>query len=169
MLSRAANLVIEAHERGYRVADDGEVISPMGQTLKQCLDKEGYWTFNLKPSEGGCATRVYVHRLAAYQKFGGNLFTPKIEVRHLDNNKDNNTPGNLALGTRHDNIMDLPESVRVAVAKNAARRRRKLSQAQAVALREDRRKGASYAKLTAKYGITKGAVSYIVNGKTYRN
>lgn len=87
------------------------------------------------------------------------MFAAGIEVRHLDNN----SLSNLALGTRRDNIMDLPKDTRMRVARHAASHRRKLSFDQAEMLRADHKRGVPYSALAAKYGITKCSISLIVN------
>lgn len=155
-----------AIERGYRVVD-GDVWHPNGERpVRLRLNPAGYQRFGVHSRTRRLKGPVLVHRLAAWQKFGEALFHAKL-VRHLDGNRLNNAPENLALGTDRDNFMDQPPPARRARARRAASGRRKLTQEQAEQLRRDREAGATYAVLMERYGITKAAVSYIVNGKTY--
>src|SRR5574337_2229811 len=45
-------------------------------------------------------TKVMLHRVIAYLKFGDKAFEKDWEVHHIDNNPQNNHPSNLALITR---------------------------------------------------------------------
>lgn len=49
---------------------------------------------------------VYEHRLVALKIYGPAAAAPGIVIRHLDGNRMNNTPDNLALGSQGDNVMD---------------------------------------------------------------
>lgn len=55
-------------------------------------------------SVGGIEKPVAVHRLVG-EAFLGPL-PPGLETRHLDGNKDNNTPSNLSYGTHSENMRD---------------------------------------------------------------
>lgn len=46
------------------------------------------------------------HRVVAFRKYGEIVFEKGIMVRHLDGNKLNNTPNNLAIGYNQDNVND---------------------------------------------------------------
>lgn len=165
-LSNNAKRMLVAYDLGYRVLDDGAVVSPRGTVLSPGTDSRGYYAFSLK-MPGEYAKRVCVHQLAAYQKYGEAVFAPGVETRHLDGIATNNSLDNIAIGTHHDNIMDMPQSARVAKARQASAMQRKLDAHTVNALRLDHICGMSYAGLIARYGITKCAISYIVNGKTY--
>lgn len=89
-------------------------------------------------------------------------------VRHLDNDPHNNALENIGIGTQKQNMYDRPAAERIAHAKKAARRRRKLTDEQAVELRAEHEAGHGYTYLREKYGVSKSTVSYIVNNKTYR-
>jgi hypothetical protein len=165
-LSKSAQRVVEAYNSGYRVREDGRVVSPCGTILSPGADSRGYLAFSRK-LPGECAKRVCVHRLAAYQKYGEALFAPGIETRHLDGKMTNNSLDNIAIGTHHDNIMDMTQKARVTKALQATAKQRKLDAHTVNALRLDHMCGVSYSELTARYGVTQCVVSYIVNGKTY--
>jgi hypothetical protein len=173
--SLRAQATVEAYEKGYRVNKDGDVISHIGnkrspqKTAKGRREKKGltyYYRFTYRMLDGRNTT-VCFHQLAAYQKFGSATFEGGTVVRHKDGNSENNRLDNILIGTQTDNAFDQPEEIRVARAKHAASFQRKLTMQQARQLRKDRSAGMDYKGLSAKYGIPKSSVSYIVNGKTY--
>lgn len=165
-LSKTAQRVVHAYDIGYRVLEDGSVVSPQGTVLSPGRDSRGYRAFSIKLHDE-YAKRVCVHQLAAYQKYGNALFSPDTETRHLDGNQLNNSLDNIAIGTHRDNIMDMTPEARVKKARQATAKTRKLDAHTVNALRLDRVCGMNYVELTTKYAITKCAISYIVNGKTY--
>jgi hypothetical protein len=154
------------------VLADGTVVNPRGKKLSPRKRKwyrgEGcYYCFNVKLPSEDYAHRIMVHQLAAYQKFGAAALGVGVGVRHKDGDGLNNSADNILIGTQSDNMLDRDPEDRREHAKKAARARRKLTPDEAAALREDREQGMKYAELCAKYGISKAAVSYIVNRKTY--
>jgi len=155
-----------AIRKGYRVLPDGSVVAPSGK-LRKTGNKNGYRSFCVNAD--GEYGYVLVHRLLAWQKYGDRIFEAGIEVRHKDGDPSNNNWDNILIGTHSQNMMDVPEQQRLEKAAKAAKARRKLTEAQAAQLRQDRESGMTYKQLMAKYGISKAGVSYVVNGKTYRN
>jgi len=158
--------VEQAYSKGYRVLEDGVLIGPRGPRKTQ-LNNDGYRYFSFRDFDNKYAYCT-VHRLAAYQWFGDELFKDGIEVRHLDSNRQNCARPNLALGTKVENNADKAPEVRQAIADAGGRALRSLSEEQVRQLRADRVAGANYDTLMARYGIARGTVSYIVNGKTYK-
>lgn len=92
----AKDVLIAVYDKGYRVTKNGEVIGLKGKKLKTRLTNRGYPYFNARVN--GKKRVITVHRLAAYQKFGDDLFEEGVMVRHLDNNKQNNSLDNISLG-----------------------------------------------------------------------
>jgi hypothetical protein len=167
--SKRARATIEASEKGYYVDEEGNVISPKGRKRKpqsQWSRGSVYYRFTVRGNDGKNTTVQY-HQLAAYQKFGRAALVKGIQIRHLDNNSENNRPDNLALGTAGDNAMDNPEDERLARAKHAASHRKKLNDIEVARLRKEHAEGARQKDLCKKYGIAKSTCSYIVNRKTY--
>lgn len=152
----------EVFERGFKVTDAGAVLKPDGSTQPVGKDKHGYWRFSAKGSDGKIR-QVMVGRLAAYQKYGEQLFADGIEVRHENGDEADNRLGNVLIGTKSQNALDKDPEVRRAVSAGAAR---KLTDDQVRQLREERARGTKYADLAQKYGIQKSTVSYIVRGIT---
>ena len=153
-----------AYECGYRVTECGKVVNPRGKELKGTLNDRGYPMFH--PTHRG--TSIPVHKLAAYQKFGSAMYKPGIQVRHKVNEPGNASPSNLLLGTQSQNEMDKSLETRVRVAKIATQSRLKLTDSEAIQMRVDHDNGDSYRVLMKRYGVTKTAVSYNINRKTYK-
>lgn len=153
-----------AFARGYRVDDSGAVVSPAGHAIathRAC----GYQRFCVRV--GRRAVSVFVHRLAAYQCFGAAMFAPGVEVRHLDGDRANSRPANLALGTRSENSLDRDPVARRRHGQHAQDGRRVLTQSEAEAVRAARSLGASYTALAAQFGINPGIAWNICHERTY--
>lgn len=150
---------------GYRVNCYGRVVSPRGKIRKEGKSKKGYLRFNI--SKG---ISVFTHQLIAAQQFGDAVRPSSVVVRHLNGNRQDNRPSNIAIGSYSDNEMDRPRSVRLQKARHAARARRLLSDKEADRLRHERHKGRTYKELMDMFGIkSKSTISYIINGRTYNN
>lgn len=171
-MSQLNDALLSAYQRGYRVNDEGVLLKPSGEvacTLKQKATRgKGYLRSGCLHVPGHKRKLwFYVHRLAAYQWFGEVIFRPGIQVRHLNDDSFDNRRENIAIGSQSENMQDKPHKVRVAIGRNGAKHLRALSQKEAQSLIDERKSGASYSTLMKKYGIAKGTVSHIVNGKTY--
>lgn len=86
----------------YSVSDQGRVRNNRSGTIRRpAIQRQGYLKHTFVV-DGRKVTR-YVHRLVA------EAFLPASDdpfVRHLDDDKANNTPGNLAWGQPHENTAD---------------------------------------------------------------
>jgi hypothetical protein len=152
--------------KGYRVTEDGQVISPSGKILKinYCGN---YPKFHTHISDK--LVDIECHRLAAYQKFGQEMYLPGIEVRHIIPDRKNFKLDNILIGTRTENARDKPPEVRKAGAKKANEASRYLSDGEVKQLREDRKNGMLHREPVQKYKISFCTGSYIINNKTYRH
>lgn len=167
-LSMTNRALLYAHSRGIHVRDDGEIIGIRGLRKKQ-LNTSGYYRITVSCGPLGVDRQpVRVHRLQAYQIYGDVIFEEGCQVRHLDSNSRNNKPDNIGIGTQSQNMFDRPAELRKEYALNAASFKRKLSNEQVAELRRKRKEGALLKHLVAEYGISKGNVSDIVNGKLYK-
>lgn len=158
-----------AHLRGYLVAPDGRLVAPSGLLRKTRIDSAGYPSFTVTIRVENRARRVpvRVHRLAALQKFGEQMFDPGLEVRHRDENRANPRPDNLLLGTRQDNANDRDPVACILQGQHSQDGRRSLNYAQADRLRACRRRGMSYGQLAAKFGCNVGTAWFICHDRTY--
>lgn len=162
-MGKLNDYIKEAHLKGYYINSEGYAISPYNKKLSCTTSSFGYKKFTIRCSTSERAT-IFVHRLAAYQKYGDKIFEPGIQVRHLDGNPSNNKPENLSLGTQSDNMMDIPEDARKKSGRYASSFRIKYNNNNIELMKQDRRLGMKYAELMTKYGITsKGTLSYIMN------
>ena len=160
-----SQVVLEyAVAQGYRVTADGAAHGPRGKLAEHRRDGKGYYDFTVNHPELG-RLHLMVHRLAAFQKFGAEMFQPGMEVRHRDGDKTNNSPDNMLIGTHAQNMMDRDPTARLEHAKLASKKRQALSDAQLAELRADAANGMGYEALAAKYGVSKGGAHYMVNGK----
>jgi hypothetical protein len=164
MRSSRDRWTVEAHQKGYRVTDSGEVISPSGVSRKLTCH-EGYLRFNVRVE--GVAVPVAVHKLAAYQVFGEDSMRPDVQIRHRNGVRTDNRPSNFLLGSNLDNIMDRTPADRKEHAKKAAAALRSFTEEQAKQLLEDRRSGMTFRDLGLKYGVSVSTAHGVVSGRFY--
>ncbi len=145
--------ILTATQKNYKITSDYSIVSPRGRRLKLMKDHKGYLLFHVYSSEDKKIYPVLVHRFIAFKKFGDAIFQTGIEVRHLDNNSQNNNPNNLALGTRRENILDIPEDRRKEIAKNAGQSKTGFSTSDIIHIREDRSQGMTLRAIARKYNV----------------
>lgn len=108
-------LPVVGYEGLYEVSDQGRVRSLdrvdsvgrslTGRVLRPALlgGQSKYWAIGL--SRAGQTKQRAIHHLVA-ESFIGPRPDDATVVRHLDDDRSNNTPGNLAYGTHSDNRID---------------------------------------------------------------
>lgn len=149
----------EVFRRGYRITESGELLSPKGEVLKGTKNTTGYKRMSYKSK--GKQIFVDFHRLQAFQKYGNKLFEEGIEVRHLNGNRLDNSFKNIALGTHSDNMMDIPEQIRIDKALHATSFIRKYDKNE---VRNYYKKVKSYKKTMEHFNISsKGTLHFILN------
>jgi len=165
-LSRCSQVLMETFQKGYRVNEEGDVISPKGLKPKLRVDTRGYLCCTVSTNHiNGYQERypLLVHRLVAYQKYGDKLFQAGLEVRHKDGEKLNNSFDNILIGTHTQNMMDIPSDQRLKRSLHAALCHRKYPHEEVIL--EYERTG-SYKKTMKRFGITsKGTLHNILNGR----
>lgn len=166
-ISKSKRRALIAFEKGYRIRDDGSIVTPTGITASLFSSKrDKYPCFSARTPFGH---RVPVHLLAALQWFGtDNFLSSHLEVRHLNGNRTDSSRENIALGTHSENMFDVPKEVREWRSELGAQKVRSLTPEKIRALKEDRARGLSYRELTEKHGVKSSTLSYLFNGKTYR-
>ena len=143
----------------YQVTNLGRVRRrETGVVLKPWKHASGH--LYLKLAVGGRKKSFQIHRLVAIA-FIGDPPTPRHEVRHLDGNPLNNSLGNLAWGTRMDNMIDLvrtndkmPRSTTTFEIANEIRRR-------------FTGKRGEQKLLATEYGLGRDVVCRLLSGRTY--
>lgn len=147
-----------AFERGYRINENGDLVSPKGHVFKPVIKKFGYCTTSFRMN--GHIYSISYHRFAAYQKYGEIVFAAPC-VRHLDGNPANNRLDNIEIGTQHDNMMDIPEDIRRTKAEYATSFVRKWNKEE---IRKYYNKSRSYRDTMFKFNISsKGTLWFILN------
>jgi len=162
----------EAFLKGYRTTRKGEVIGLKKAKLSPVVGTGGYLfvTIYINKIIGQKRRHLEVHRLVAYHKYGDKLFSPGMEVRHIDGNKTNNSWDNIVLGTHFNNAMDVPLELRIKYATHAGRSNSKLTKEDVKEIRRLRREEQlTYREILEIYPTSKAALSGIINKKTWKN
>lgn len=115
-----------------------------------------YWRIRYK------GKYLAAHRII-YQKFIGDL-DPHLTINHKDGDGLNNNVENLELVTIGENTA---HRFRVLGYKGVPGNS-KINAQIAEQIRKDHAKGLPYSALTARYGLSKGTISMIVNGKIWK-
>lgn len=124
--------------------------------LKPSLNASGYHRVNLGRGNGRL-----IHRLVL-EAFVGPC-PPGMECRHLDGNRTNNSLGNLAWGTRKENMAD-----QVAHGTRARGQRHGMARLDdsAIDAIRDIGKARPQRDIARQFGVSQGWVSQVLNGKT---
>jgi hypothetical protein len=152
---------------GYSVSQQGVLLKNGSKTQTTSKNSNGY--LNIKTKIRGKNILADIHRIQAYQKYGEKLFEEGVEVRHLDNNKLNNSYDNIAIGTPRENMLDTPLWVRLKRSRLGAAYVRRLTYQDANEIRAKRNAGYTYKELCLEYKVCKSLVSYIINNRTYND
>lgn len=155
MINKYEKLLIE---RGYMVSEDGRAYNKNGDEVGFTATN-GYKEICVRIK--GIPKTIKLHRLQAFQKFGDKLYEDNIVARHLDGNKLNNSWNNIMIGTQSDNMMDVPEQVRIKRSRYATSFTRKYNKEEVKAFHKTSK---SYKETMRKFNIkSKGTVHYILN------
>lgn len=152
--------ILMAVEKGYYVDERGNVFSKHRQ-LFPSVNRDGYMCIGFKHK--GSVSIIFVHRLMGYQKFGDSIFEGKIQVRHLDGNRSNNSIENISIGTSSENRMDILREKRLLIAKkaNEARGLNTPTVELVEQLLYDRSLGLTISEISKKYSITRDRYYYV--------
>ena len=157
--SKQTQLILEAYNRGYRVTKEGSVKGIKTKELSLSKNKKGYYSFNIRYDNK--VTRVFVHRLQAYQKYGKKLFNEEVLARHLNGDSTDNSWDNILIGTQSDNMMDISEEERISKSLHATSFIRKYNKEE---VKKFHKKSKSYKETMEKFHISsKGTLNYILN------
>lgn len=106
-----------AYKKGFRVTVKGDLIGLNGNK-RSLYNNKGYYCFTLRFE--GVSINIRVHRLQAFQKYGMSLYDEGIITRHKNSISTDNSYDNILIGTASDNMMDVPEEIRIARSIHAA-------------------------------------------------
>lgn len=167
-----AKAIVTAAEKGYTVDKLGNVFyKNKNVKIRQANHlKIKYYVFSVRLYINGksISKMVKVHRLQAFQKYGNEIFKKGMQVRHHNGNHQDNSAGNILIGTNSQNQMDISKEVRIKRAANAASKKRVLTDRQIIKMNIDRDNGMTYKQLMEKYKISsKGTISFIFNKALY--
>jgi hypothetical protein len=101
MMSKSNKAIRVARKAGYRVNRNGVVVRDEDKTRLKSYShnrREPNQYRKVYVEEAG--TWIYVHRLAAYEKFGAQAFSKKYYVGHKNNDGTDNRPSNIILTPR---------------------------------------------------------------------
>ena len=151
---------------GYFATDDGHVIGRWGRPLSAYRDRNGYMRVTMAVDSGKDAQRLHmgIHQ-AVCAAFNGPATGP--EVRHLDGNKLNNHPNNLAWGTRQQNSDD--RTAHGHVPQGESHGCAKLTADEVKSIRVFLATGLPQRMIAAWFGVSQGIVHCIHARKNWRN
>jgi hypothetical protein len=144
-------------KRGYVVTEDGMLLNPKGARVGN-IDKQGYVQSSIRI--GKKVAVFYAHRLQAFQKYGDKLFVDGVVTRHINGNSLDNSWNNIVIGSHSENMMDIPEQIRIKKAKHASSFLKKYNNDEIIDFYNTCK---SYKKTMDKFGISsKGTLNYIL-------
>tara|TARA_S200002703_G_scaffold68783_3_gene59694 strand:- start:289 stop:801 length:513 start_codon:yes stop_codon:yes gene_type:complete len=148
---------IIAYEKGYRITRDGKLINPKGDVIKGYKKESEYRYYKIR-KEGDWSKyhEFKLSRLQAFQKFGYKIYEKGTVVRHLNNDKGDDSWHNIEIGTQSQNCMDNPEEDRKKRGYDASRKIVKHSDETVIKIRADYASGMSYRQIGKKYNISSG-------------
>lgn len=145
-------------KRGYMVTEEGVALNPKGFKVGY-INHSGYIEIKIRIDKKSVA--IPVHRLQAFQKYGEKLFINGTVTRHLNGNPLDNSWENIVIGSHSENMMDIPEQIRIKKAKHAASFLKKYNDEEVIEFHELCK---SYKQTMNKFGISsKGTLNYILN------
>lgn len=151
----------------YEVRLDGSVWTTVCRTGKISLT--GAWrALSIRKSTSGHLSVKYqrkhlaLHRIM-YRIFKGSL-DEALSVNHIDGDKENNSPENLELITHSANML---HCFRV-LGHKPMKPRKKITQEIAEIIRQSHNSGSTNRELRKKFALSKSAISYVVNGHTWK-
>ena len=165
-LSKRNLYVIESFLEGYDINKKGELIRKNG-TIKSNFrtNKNGYCSVSLRLKSKYNA-QIPVHKLQAYKKYGNEMFANGIVIRHFNGDKTDNSWDNILIGTPSENMLDIPEEIRIKSATTASRKMQNdiRSYEQRCLIYEDLKNNIPYSEIMLKHDVSsKGTLSFMKN------
>lgn len=147
-----------AQSRGYFVSELGVLLNKNGIQVGN-ISSNGRITAKLRHNKGFITFSA--HRLQAYQKYEESMYSKGIEVRHFNGDPLDNSWNNILIGTHQQNMMDIPEQVRIKKALHATSFVRKYDKE---VVKKFYNNCKSYAKTMKEFNISsKGTLHFIIN------
>lgn len=137
-----------------------------GRLLRQQIMRSGYATASARFHGDARDLPYLVHRLICMAFHGGVPFKG-AEARHLDGNKRNNTPKNLAWGTTRENALDKLSHGTMLRGEGVGNA--KVSDRSALEIRTRYDAGESPTRIASDFGVTPSNVCHIGKRKTFKH
>lgn len=178
MKTKIRQAVELAYERGYRVTDEGELVSFTGRKLScRRNGKQRYPTFSLNRVFHLVPSGTYgipVHIFAAFCFYGESTFQENLVVRHLDADTENIAKSNIVLGTYSENERDKDpqrrsNAARIARAAQEGPFNAKLTPDNVRQIRILLDSDVKASDIARSFGVSKWIISMVKHGKTYKD
>jgi len=162
---------VPGYEGHYQASDLGRVRRVGGsygtchpRLRKLSVHQQGYLVVTLY--RDNCGRSFLVHRLV-FAAFSGPI-PDDTDINHIDGNKKNNTPGNLELASRRENIH---HAIAIGLMNTTGENnpQARVTEAQVADMRARYRFGGGpgYKALAKEYGLPWGTVRNIITRKTW--
>ncbi len=140
---------------GYKADSEGHIWGIQGYRLKWQYCKRGYPRVTIARN-----TKRDIHILVCLAFHGPR--PPGLEIRHLDNNKDNPRPDNLKYGTSRENADD---TVRAGLIRGSKNPHSKLTESDVVEMRKLYSAGKmNQTQLAQKHGVSQACIFFALEG-----
>ncbi|HEV2294077.1 MAG TPA: HNH endonuclease signature motif containing protein [Tepidisphaeraceae bacterium] len=151
--------------KGYYASEDGRIFSTRGRHLRELSQNRTKAYLCVKAGD----KRRYVHQLVCAAFYGPR--PDGYDCCHNNGNPRDNRASNLRWDTRKANVADsIEHGTHYYFAPQEQAYNRKLTEFKAVALKGDLAAGGkSQRQLAKEYGISPAAITYLKQGKTYRD
>lgn len=177
--SKTSQAIVEMYNLGYRNTVCGKLISPYRKNLVIGMAYSGranYVYVKTPKSLKHLVDVVPLHRFVGYCKYGDDIFTPELVLRHVNSDKNDNSTTNIVLGTYAENTNDIPKHVRIRSATIASHSVPRISRVLAARrysnltvekVRELHSHGMKQADISRLLNIPGSTVSRIVRNENY--
>lgn len=155
--------VFKQHKSGYFVSNQGRIKGIRVAYLRPTLSNAGYLVTALP--KDGVRSFYTVHR-AVYETFKGNI-PPKMDINHIDGNKQNNHISNLECVTRRENTQHAYDNGLAYGRPGSLNSMAKLTAEDFIVLCESLMEGATNDEIAQMFGIHPNYVSLIRHKKRW--
>ena len=146
--------------KGYYATADGRVFSIM--EMKRARHSDGY--LRVQTFSNQVRKRPGVHTMVASAFIGPR--PAGMVVRHLDGNKDNNSPENLKWGTHKENSEDV---ARHGILKGRRNWNAKLTDSCVIEIRKLRASGVRLSVLAKQFEVSDSTIEAVVNRRNWKH
>lgn len=165
VVSGSNNCIRKSFELGARALSDGVPVNRDGIPLRVSIhNKTAYMQF----THPGCRSPIPLHRFIAYQIYGEIALEAEC-VRHLNDDRWDNSFTNIVYGTVTQNLLDIPFQKRKEMGRHRNMGRRRFSPEQVREIKLSLDSGSKILHLAKKYNCGLGSIANIIDGITYQD